>query len=200
MRSKMCAQRRPARYHRHIATAQTRHKHDAPTPHARARERRHRTEPGDRRLHDHAAAKRRRGAHERRARARAGAVRVRHVRHRVLRASDRLSFIFGHFGDRIGRKSTLVASPLVMGLSTTLIGLVPGYGLDRQSRTDPLVHPALRTGHRTRRRMGRRGAARDRICAQGQARAFRHVPATRAVDRFSRVERILLRARAVAVG
>ena len=37
------------------------------------------------------------------------------------------SAIFGHFGDRDGRKVTLVASLLVMGISTTLIGVLPGY-------------------------------------------------------------------------
>ena len=37
------------------------------------------------------------------------------------------SLVFGHFGDRVGRKSTLVASLLVMGVSTVAIGLLPGY-------------------------------------------------------------------------
>jgi len=37
------------------------------------------------------------------------------------------AFLFGHFGDRIGRKSTLVLSLLVMGVATTLIGFLPGY-------------------------------------------------------------------------
>lgn len=37
------------------------------------------------------------------------------------------ALLFGHFGDRIGRKTTLVASLLVMGVSTTLIGVLPSY-------------------------------------------------------------------------
>ncbi|MGW7411845.1 MFS transporter [Streptomyces sp. NPDC054863] len=37
------------------------------------------------------------------------------------------SVIFGHFGDRVGRKSVLVVSLLLMGLSTALVGLLPGY-------------------------------------------------------------------------
>jgi MFS family permease len=35
--------------------------------------------------------------------------------------------IFGHWGDRIGRKATLIATLLVTGLATTAVGLVPGY-------------------------------------------------------------------------
>jgi MFS family permease len=35
------------------------------------------------------------------------------------------SIVFGHFGDRIGRKGTLVASLLTMGIATVLIGCIP---------------------------------------------------------------------------
>ena len=35
--------------------------------------------------------------------------------------------IFGHYGDRIGRKSTLIATLLLMGFATVAVGLVPGY-------------------------------------------------------------------------
>lgn len=37
--------------------------------------------------------------------------------------------VFGHFGDRMGRKSTLVASLMLMGVSTVLIGFLPGYAM-----------------------------------------------------------------------
>src|SRR5439155_14002691 len=35
--------------------------------------------------------------------------------------------IFGHFGDRLGRKATLIATLLVMGIGTVLIGVLPTY-------------------------------------------------------------------------
>lgn len=37
------------------------------------------------------------------------------------------ALLFGHFGDRLGRKSTLVVSLLTMGIATIAIGVLPGY-------------------------------------------------------------------------
>jgi hypothetical protein len=39
------------------------------------------------------------------------------------------AIVFGHFGDRLGRKSTLVASLLLMGISTLLIAFLPTYAM-----------------------------------------------------------------------
>ncbi|WP_136477895.1 MFS transporter [Pseudomonas sp. DG56-2] len=54
------------------------------------------------------------------------------------------SALFGHFGDRIGRKSTLVASLLLMGVCTTLIGVLPGY--DSIGAWAPILLCILRFG------------------------------------------------------
>ncbi|ATR82018.1 MFS transporter [Pseudomonas sp. HLS-6] len=54
------------------------------------------------------------------------------------------SALFGHFGDRIGRKSTLVASLLLMGVCTTLIGVLPGY--DSIGAWAPVLLCVLRFG------------------------------------------------------
>jgi len=37
--------------------------------------------------------------------------------------------IFGHYGDRVGRKSTLIVTLIVMGVATFLVGLVPSYAV-----------------------------------------------------------------------
>ena len=37
------------------------------------------------------------------------------------------ALIFGHFGDRVGRKKMLIATLLIMGVGTTIIGLLPTY-------------------------------------------------------------------------
>ncbi|MCK0513025.1 MFS transporter [Aromatoleum buckelii] len=50
--------------------------------------------------------------------------------------------IFGHFGDKLGRKSMLVMTLMIMGVSTVLIGLVPTY--DQIGIWAPLILLVLR--------------------------------------------------------
>ena len=39
------------------------------------------------------------------------------------------AFIFGHFGDRSGRKAALISTLLLMGIATFLVAFVPGYNM-----------------------------------------------------------------------
>src|SRR6266849_928810 len=52
--------------------------------------------------------------------------------------------LFGHFGDRVGRKSTLIATLLLMGISTLLIGFLPGFATIGIAA--PLILVLLRLG------------------------------------------------------
>jgi len=130
---------------------------------------------------------------------RAGAVGVRHVRHRVRRAADRLVSVRSL---RRPHRPQIDPRRLVAGdgrldhadrFRTRL-------RLDRQPRVDPAVRPALWPGDRPGRRMGRRRAARHRKRPRRQAWLVRHVPAAWTVDRFSGVQRPVLRPRTVALG
>ena len=54
--------------------------------------------------------------------------------------------IFGHFGDRIGRRAMLVWSLVIMGIATALIGLLHAHGyrgwLVVEAEQDPVVAPS----------------------------------------------------------
>jgi len=52
------------------------------------------------------------------------------------------AFIFGHWGDRIGRKATLIVTLLMMGIATTLVGVLPGA--DSIGKAAPLLLVLLR--------------------------------------------------------
>jgi metabolite-proton symporter len=54
------------------------------------------------------------------------------------------ALVFGHFGDRVGRKATLVAALLTMGISTVVIGALPGYA--QIGVTAPLLLALCRFG------------------------------------------------------
>src|SRR6201988_5458170 len=50
--------------------------------------------------------------------------------------------IFGHYGDRVGRKAALITTLLLMGIATFLVALVPGY--DRIGIWGAVILTALR--------------------------------------------------------
>ena len=59
--------------------------------------------------------------------------------------------MFGHYGDRVGRKALLVITMMMMGVATVGIGLVPSYESDRH--------------------LGRRAADDRRACCRASASA-----------------------------
>lgn len=98
------------------------------------------------------------------------------------------SALFGHFGDRVGRKVTLVASLLTMGISTVVIGLLPGYEII--GIVAPMLLALARFGQGLGLgRMGRRSAAGYGKRPGAQARPVRLLPAA------GRADRLLLRQR-----
>ncbi len=85
--------------------------------------------------------------------------------------------VFGHFGDKYGRKKLLQFSLLLVGAATFLMGCLPTFGqigyLGAGAAGGVAVHPGLRR----RRRVGRRGPAGRR--AQPEPAVARSGPAGR---------------------
>ena len=79
--------------------------------------------------------------------------------------------VFGHFGDKYGRKKLLQFSLLLVGGVTFLMGCLPTYGADRNLGAGAAGGPAVHAGLRRRRRMGWRRSARRRAQPQ-PSRAF----------------------------
>ncbi|MBD3700797.1 MFS transporter [Klebsiella pneumoniae] len=99
------------------------------------------------------------------------------------------SALFGHFGDRVGRKVTLVASLLTMGISTVVIGLLPGYEIIGIVAPMLLALARFGQGLGLGGGMGRRSAAGYGKRPGAQARPVRLLPAA------GRADRLLLRQR-----
>ena len=85
--------------------------------------------------------------------------------------------VFGHYGDKLGRKNVLVVTLLLMGLATFLIGVLPTYETIGRRGAAPAGASALPAGARSRRGVGRRGpddpGVRRRRAAAGSTPAGR---------------------------
>ena len=74
------------------------------------------------------------------------------------------SAFFGHYGDKIGRKFTLVAALLTMGISTVAIGFLPSYASIGVAAPLLLMLVSIWTRCWFRRRMGRSCFVGNRKC------------------------------------
>ena len=64
--------------------------------------------------------------------------------------------VFGHYGDRLGRKNVLVVTLLLMGIATFLIGVLPTHATDRSLGSGPAGAAAIPPGPWPGWRVGRR--------------------------------------------
>ena len=78
--------------------------------------------------------------------------------------------IFGHLGDKVGRKTVLMATIVVMGVTSTLIGLLPATDQIGIWAPASPCHAARRAGHSRGRRVGRGHPRRVRECEEAFAR------------------------------
>ena len=83
--------------------------------------------------------------------------------------------IFGHYGDKLGRKTILVLTLLIMGVATFADRRAADARPGRDLGPDTAGHPARGAGARGRRGVGRRRAHGGRACAAEEARFLREL-------------------------
>lgn len=69
--------------------------------------------------------------------------------------------VFGHLGDVLGRRFVLVTTLVIMGVTTALMGLLPGYASWGDLEPTAAGDVALYSGHCAGRRMGWCGTVVD---------------------------------------
>ena len=97
--------------------------------------------------------------------------------------------IFGHLGDKHGRKATLVGALLTMGIATFLIGLLPTYAMVGWLAPLLLVILRIAQGFALGGEWSGAALVATENAPDGQARLVRHVPAARRAHRLHHRER-----------
>ena len=97
--------------------------------------------------------------------------------------------VFGHYGDKLGRKNVLVVTLLLMGIATFAIGAAADLRHDRGVGAGPAGRAALPAGARPRRGVGRRGPDDAGVRRRPAPRAQRELAAGRRTDRAAARQR-----------